>query len=152
MKKKIFNVIAYLLIFSGITTAFIIGEQFNSEQFKLRNVQQEVICTYIDMGEEEGNIAFFFECAQIVKISGDNFEVKASRATIKYPRERVTECLTRLPLIRCWREEIRPIVLRDIRAHVAEVREDIVRMQRRARARNSQFNQLINFTTDEINF
>ena len=151
--KKLIAFAFYTLIMIGIAGAFILGEVMTSQEFRSRIVQDEDICSYLYFGETQESLNFYFECLTVERLGGDSYEVVAYQNPIRifYSRELAEQCLSQHTKMWCWENEVKPAVLIGIREHVSQVREDIERKQQRASPRNSQLNQLINFTMEEIN-
>lgn len=150
MNRKILIGLISIFAIVGTVGAWSVGNVYTSSQLKSINISEEPICEFVDAGRFDDDVLFYFNCVHLRRISGDAYEVIGKNLSVSYSFNQAQQCVQQYNKDYCWNNVVKPEVLSRIRFIVAEIREDLIRIQENAASR--VFNPgVYNFTLEEIN-
>lgn len=152
-KRKIFFVALFLLVGTiGIVYAIDIGDNITGFEFIQIDVATENWCKNIDVEKTTDHIIYWYNCKDVVKNFPSNYTVVGDFINRGYPVGAYDNCRGRggTPN-QCLISGYDGRALEDIREHVVQVREDMIRKQRLARPTREFPPGNQRFTEEEIN-
>lgn len=139
-----------LILLIPIVFAFSPNEYFDGEDFRSRDINAEHFCSFLDAGRYGEFDEFFFKCVYIQRVSADNFTATPRISPVRINTTFTDQCVQRFGRARCINNVLKPIILREIRFFVSQLREDALRIQ--ANSRQRQFlPEEFTITDEEIN-